>query len=257
MEKVLIVIPARYDSSRLPGKPLVKIKGLEMIKWVSDIADFVCRKNESCSYLVATDDERIVSFCESREIPVMMTSTNCKSGTERCYEAVRKQCPPWILQDLIDTWRKEKAEVLTASVLLGWSEYDQLLAMKKETPYSGTTVLVDRLGYALAFSKQTIPAIRKEDQARDLLPKSPVRRHVGLYAYSGRALESYFSLPPSVYERSYIEGLEQMRFLENGIKMRVVDVDYRGRETTSGVDSPEDVKRVEEILEKYGEFDLS
>ena len=70
-------------------------------------------------------------------------------------------------------------------------------------------------------------------------------------------LESYFSLPPSVYERSYIEGLEQMRFLENGIKMRVVDVDYRGRETTSGVDSPEDVKRVEEILEKYGEFDLS
>lgn len=206
MEKVLIVIPARYGSSRLPGKPLVKIKGIEMIKRVSDIADFVCRKNESCSYLVATDDERIVLFCESREIPVMMTSTNCKSGTERCYEAVRKQdtnpgliinlqgdnptCPPWILQDLIDTWRKEKAEVLTASVLLGWSEYDQLLAMKKETPYSGTTVLVDRLGYALAFSKQTIPAIRKEDQARDLLPKSPVRRHVGLYAYSGRALES-------------------------------------------------------------------
>ena len=121
--------------------------------------------------------------------------------------------------------------------------------MKKETPYSGTTVLVDRQGYDLAFTKQTIPAIRKEDQARDLLPKSPVRRHVGLYAYSGRALESYFSLPPSVYERSYIEGLEQMRFLENG--------DYRGRETISGVDSPEDVYRVEEILEKYGEFDLS
>ena len=119
IEKVLIVIPARYGSSRLPGKPLVKIKGIEMIKRVSDIADFVCRKNESCSYLVATDDERIVSFCESREIPVMMTSTNCKSGTERCYEAARKQdtnpgliinlqgdnptCPPWILQDLIDT----------------------------------------------------------------------------------------------------------------------------------------------------------
>ena len=60
-----------------------------------------------------------------------------------------------------------------------------------------------------------------------------------------------------IRDSSYIEGLEQMRFLENGIKMRVVDVDYRGRETTSGVDSPEDVKRVEEILEKYGEFDLS
>ncbi len=203
----------------------------------------------------------------------MMTSTNCKSGTERCYEAVRKQdtnpgliinlqgdnptCPPWILQDLIDTWRKEKAEVLTASVLLGWSEYDQLLAMKKETPYSGTTVLVDRLGYALASRNKPYPLSVRKIRLGIFCLKSPVRRHVGLYAYSGRALDSYFSLPPSVYERSYIEGLEQMRFLENGIKMRVVDVDYRGRETTSGVDSPEDVKRVEEILEKYGEFDLS
>ena len=141
--------------------------------------------------------------------------------------------------------------------LVGMERIRSITGDEKGNPLFRHDGIGGSLGYALAFSKQTIPAIRKEDQARDLLPKSPVRRHVGLYAYSGRALESYFSLPPSVYERSYIEGLEQMRFLENGIKMRVVDVDYRGRETTSGVDSPEDVKRVEEILEKYGEFDLS
>ena len=97
----------------------------------------------------------------------MMTSTNCKSGTERCYEAVRKQdtnpgliinlqgdnptCPPWILQDLIDTWRKEKADVLTASVLLGWSEYDQLLAMKKGNPLFRHDGIGGSAGICLSF----------------------------------------------------------------------------------------------------------
>ena len=80
---------------------------------------------------------------------------------------------------------------------------------------------------------------------------------MGLYAYSGRAFESYFSLPPSVYERSYIEGLEQMRFLENGIKMRVVDVDYRGRETTSGLIPRKMSNGLRKYLRNYGEFDLS
>ena len=90
MEKVLIVIPARYGS-RPVAKPLVKIQRYRDDKTGLGYSGFCMSQNESCSYLVATDDERIVLFCESREIPVMMTSTNCKSGTERCYEAVRKQ----------------------------------------------------------------------------------------------------------------------------------------------------------------------
>ena len=127
---------------------------------------------------------------------------------------------------------------------------------KRNTPYSGTTVLVDAKGYALAFSKNIIPAIRKPEKARMASLLSPVRRHIGLYAYTREALEAYFNLPESPYEAGMVEGLEQMRFLYHGMKVKIVETDYRGRKSTSGVDSPEDVARVEDILREYGEFDL-
>ncbi len=269
---ILIVIPARYASTRLPGKPLVKIAGVEMIKRVADIADSICRHNEDCHYVVATDDTRITDFCAAAGIPATMTSESCRSGTERCWDAVCRQgqkpdfiinlqgdnplCPPWVIQQLIDTWKACPADVFTPCIHLDWNEYDRLVESKKTTPYSGTTVLVDRDGYALAFSKNTIPAIRKPEKARASMAKSPVRRHVGLYAYTVGALENYFALPESEYEMGSVEGLEQMRFLYNGLRVRMVEVDYRGRKTTSGVDSPEDVARVEAILAEYGEYPL-
>lgn len=269
---ILLVIPARYASTRLPGKPLVKIAGKEMIRRVAEIAASICRHNEDCRYVVATDDERIMTFCRGAEIPAVMTSESCRSGTERCWEAVcscekapdfiinlqgdNPLCPPWVIQDLIDAWRSSEGDVFTPCIHLDWAEYDRLVEAKKTTPYSGTTVLVDKAGYAMAFSKSTIPAIRKPEKARELLPKSPVRRHVGLYAYTREALKTYFELPESDYEKGCVEGLEQMRFLYNGLRVRMVEVDYRGRRTTSGVDSPEDVARVEEILREYGEYEL-
>ncbi len=271
-QSILIVIPARYASTRLPGKPLVRIAGVEMIKRVADIADSICRHNDDCRYVVATDDTRITDFCASAGIPAVMTSESCRSGTERCWDAVCQQpekpafivnlqgdnplCPPWVIQQLIDAWRTCPADVFTPCIHLDWNEYDRLVEAKKTTPYSGTTVLVDKDGYALAFSKSTIPAIRKPEKARETLAKSPVRRHVGLYAYTASALENYFSLPESDYEMGCVEGLEQMRFLYNGLRVKMVEVDYRGRKTTSGVDSPEDVARVEAILAEYGEYPL-
>ena len=270
---ILIVIPARYASTRLPGKPLVKIAGVEMIRRVADIAASICRHNENCRYVVATDDARIVSFCEGAGVPVVMTAESCRSGTERCWDAVCRQesrpdfiinlqgdnplCPPWVIQELIDAWKSTPADVFTPCIHLDWSEYDRLVQAKQSTPFSGTTVLLDQAGYALAFSKNIIPAIRKPEKARELLEKSPVRRHVGLYAYTCHALEEYFRLPESDYERGCVEGLEQMRFLYNGLKIKMVETGYRGRKTTSGVDSPEDVARVEAILKEYGEYDLS
>jgi len=270
MEQILIIIPARYASSRLPGKPLIKIAGTEMIKRVADIASYVCRQNTDCGYTVATDDDRIMQFCEKNSIPAVMTSESCSNGTERCWDVLQRQkltprliinlqgdnplCPPWIIQDVIDEWRNIRADVYTPCVQLNWDEYDKMVEVKKQTPYSGTTVLIDKDGYALAFSKNIIPAIRKPDKAKEKLAESPVRRHIGLYAYTYPTLENYFSDTKSVYEESYIEGLEQMRFLYNGLKVKMVHVDYRGRETTSGVDSSEDLKRVEEIINKYGEL---
>lgn len=271
-QSILIVIPARYASTRLPGKPLVKIAGVEMVRRVADIAASICRHNADCNYVVATDDTRITDFCAKAEIPAVMTSESCRSGTERCWDAVNQQqckpdfiinlqgdnplCPPWVIQQLIDTWKACPADVFTPCIHLDWQEYDRLLESKKSTPYSGTTVLVDHQGYALAFSKSAIPAIRKPEKARETMEKSPVRRHVGLYAYTYTALRTYFNLPESDYEQSCIEGLEQMRFLYNGLKVKMVEVTYRGRKTTSGVDSPEDVARVEAILAEYGEYEL-
>lgn len=273
MKQVLIVIPARYQSSRLPGKPLIKIADIEMVKRVANIAAYLCQKNDACSYVVATDDSRILNFCQKEGIPAVMTSPECKSGTERCWDSVCQQtiapeliinlqgdnplCPPHLIQSIIDNGRSVPADVFTPCVVLSWAEYARLVESKKSTPYSGTTVLVDKSGYALAFSKNIIPAIRDESKAQSRMPTSPVRRHIGLYAYTYNALKTYLELPPSVYEQNCIEGLEQMRFLENEMKIKIIEVDYRGRKTTSGVDSPEDIIRVEKILAEYGEFDLS
>jgi 3-deoxy-manno-octulosonate cytidylyltransferase (CMP-KDO synthetase) len=267
---ILTVIPARYDSSRLPGKPLMKIKGIEMIKRVASIASNVCAENENCAYVVATDDDRIVGFCNDNGINVTCTSKNCRNGTERCRDAVERLnlspklvinlqgdnplCPPWVIQDIIAEWQRVEADVYTPSVRLSWEEYDKLIASKKETPFSGTTVMEDKNGFAIAFSKNIIPAIRKPEKAREILKTSPVIRHIGLYAYTCQTLMEYTDSEESLYEKSYIEGLEQMRFLYNGYKVKLVATDYRGRETSSGVDSVEDVERVEEIIERFGEL---
>lgn len=269
---ILIVIPARYASSRLPGKPLIKIAGIEMIRRVANIAQAICKRNENCSYTVATDDERILDFCHHHDINVVMTSPDCQNGTERCWDAVQNLklnpaliinlqgdnplCPPWIIQDIINEWKDYQADLYTPYVQLDWDEYDTLKKNKETTPYSGTTALIDKNGYALAFSKKIIPAIRKEEKARTLLEKSPILKHIGLYAYTYQTLKDYATEDESIYEQGYIEGLEQMRFLYNGLKIKMVHVDYRGREVPSGVDSPEDLARVEAIIAKYGEYDL-
>ncbi len=270
---ILIVIPARYQSSRLPGKPLAPIAGIPMIKRVADIAASICRQNEQCNYVVATDDTRILDYCALESIPARMTSESCRSGTERCWDVVGQGeeyaadfiinlqgdnplCPPWVIQQLIDSWKSSAGDVYTPYIQLSWDEYDRLLEAKKTTPYSGTCVLINHDNYALAFSKNTIPAVRKPEKAREQLEKSPVRRHIGLYAYTQQALKKYFELTESDYEMGCVEGLEQMRYLYHGMSIKMVPVDYRGRKTSSGVDSPEDIARVEAILAEFGEFSL-
>lgn len=277
MSKVLIVIPARYASTRLPGKPLLNIAGVAMLKRVANVAACVAAKLEDCAYVIATDDERIADFCNAENLPVVMTAQSCQSGTERCWDAVQKSphkpefivnlqgdnplCPPWFLTRLIVDWQQQEktavqhaSQVFTPFVHLSWEELDKLREQKKVTPFSGTTVQINREGYALTFSKIILPAMRKEETLRVQLTKPPVRRHIGLYAYTFDALAQYFSLEAGQYEDP--EGLEQMRFLEHGIPVKMVEVDYRGRTGMSGVDSPEDIARAEAIIAKDGEFEL-
>lgn len=279
MHDIFIVIPARYKSTRLPGKPLELIDGIPLLKRVSWIAEFVCKKNDRCRYSVATDSDKVMDFCLQNDIPCMMTPEACKNGTERCWETVRQLerrpdlvvnlqgdnvlCQAHIIQNLIDAWKASlsdvvaKGDVFTPAALLTWEDLEKMEESKKKTPFSGTTVEVTRTGKAMCFSKKILPDLRKRQDAREAMGDfSPVRRHFGLYAYTYSALEEYQRLPESPYETSYTEGLEQNRFTFNERIVRVIDVDTRGYPTTSGVDSREDIERVEEIVRKHGWFNL-
>jgi 3-deoxy-manno-octulosonate cytidylyltransferase (CMP-KDO synthetase) len=268
MVKTLVVIPARYGSSRFPGKPLAKIAGKEMLLRVVEIAK-KGTQNKDARIVVATEDQRIVDFCKNHNVECLMTSNECKTGSDRVCEAVRKLdvnpefvinlqgdnpvCPPSFISELISEFEKDKsADVVTPCTELSWEALDKLRESKKTTPFSGTTCVADKDGYAMWFSKNIITAIRKEDEMRKSTKNSPVLRHVGLYGYKTDSLMKFKSLDEGVYEK--LEGLEQLRFLENKMKVKLAKVDYGAFEGMSGVDSPEDVQRAEELFKKYGEF---
>ncbi len=268
MVKTLIVIPARYGSTRFPGKPLAKIAGKEMLLRVVEIAKKGTQNTEA-RIVVATEDERIEAFCKSHSIECLMTSDACKTGSDRVCEAVKKLgikpefiinlqgdnpvCPPWFIEKLIEAYESDKTvDLVTPVTELSWEALDKLRESKKTTPFSGTTCVADKNGYALWFSKNIIPAVRKESDLREKSDKSPVLRHIGLYGYKYESLFKFKELEETYYEK--LEGLEQLRFLENGMKIKLAFVDYGAFEGMSGVDSPEDIKRAEALFLKYGEF---
>jgi len=124
---------------------------------------------------------------------------------------------------------------------------------KKTTPYSDTLAVFDeKTGNAFWFSKNIIPVLRKEEKMRAEGAVSPIYRHIGLYGYSRAMIAKYTTLPEGKFEA--FEGLEQLRVLENGYTIRCVPVDYKGRASMSGVDSPEDVGRTEALIAKHGEL---
>lgn len=272
MTKMLICIPARYGSTRLPGKPLVKINGVEMIKRVWVNAQKALKNFPDCAAVVATDDQRIVDFCAQNGIAAVMTPESCPSGTARVLEAVAQMpnqpdfvlnlqgdnplCPPWIIEAMLQAYLSEPdLETVTPVVNLTWEQLDTLRDNKKTTPFSGTTVVMDAGKNAFWFSKNIIPAIRKEEKLREAGKLSPIYRHLGVYGYRLDVLKKIERLPEGFYEK--LEGLEQLRWLENRVRVKCVVVDYRAFEqmsSLSGVDSPEDVARVEKALNACGEF---
>lgn len=267
--KSVIVIPARYASTRLPGKPLEKIAGKEMVLRVWEIAQSAA-KGYDCEVIIATEDSRIKDFAESFGGKCVITSDDCKTGTDRVAETVANLdykpdfilnlqgdaplTPPWFIQGMLEEAKKGiDFDMITPGIELDWGELDKMREDKKITPFSGTSIILDRRNNnAIWFSKNIIPAVRKEEKYRETMERSPVIRHVGLYGYSYDMLMDFAKMPEGYYEK--FEGLEQLRALENGKTIRVVKVDYRGRASSSGVDSPEDVKRTEAIIKEYGEL---
>ena len=254
--KPLIVIPARYASTRFPGKPLAEIGGIAMLTRTAEIA------RQVGDFVIATDDDRIEDFCCERDFPVVMTDPARPSGSDRAKVAadlfdlgadiiVNLQgdapfTPPSYIQACLDALTKDRnADIATPVVPLSWEALDELRQAKKTTPFSGTCTIVGEDGRAHWFSKNIVPAIRKEAAMRQSGDLSPVLQHVGLYAYRREALNRYVTLPPSPYEQ--LEGLEQLRALENGLSITCARVDSHPM-SQAGIDTPEDLARAEACL---------
>lgn len=243
---IIGVIPARFASTRFPGKPLHKIAGKPLIQHVVER----CHKAKSLSeVIVATDDTRIFEvvqdFCR-----VEMTGSNHPSGTDRIAEVVeRTQCDaavniqgdePLIDPAVVDTVSEAlaNAQMSTAATLIrNPAEYDNPNVVK---------VVVNAAGRALYFSRRTIPYVRDaaSRSVAEQLAAFPFLKHLGIYGYRRHTLLRLVQFPVSPLENA--EKLEQLRALNHGIDIAVVRVDYE----SVGVDVPEDVNRVEELLRK-------
>jgi len=242
--KTIGIIPARYASTRFPGKPLVLIAGKPLVQHVVER----CREAQSLEdVIVATDDERIAKV--AREFcTVEMTRTDHPSGTDRIAEvAARLDCDavvnvqgdePLIPTTVIDTVARAliAAEMTTAATpVSNISEYSDPNAVK---------VVVSIEGRALYFSRRTIPFIRDlaEESPEQQLAAFPFLKHLGIYGYRRDTLKRLVEFAPSPLEQ--VERLEQLRALENGIGIAVCKVNY----DAVSVDVPEDVQRVEALL---------
>ena len=261
----LIVVPARYGSSRFPGKPLAEIAGRSMISRVVQVANEAA-KSAKAAVIVATDDDRIKAHVERIGTPCVMTDPSLASGSDRALAAadlfapqadfiVNLQgdapfTPPSHIEAVLRSPARQTADVVTIANQLSWSALDRLRVQKQTTPFSGTTCSRDASGRALWFSKTILPAIRQEPTLREEGAASPVLQHVGLYGYRREALEAFCALSPGHYET--LEGLEQLRFLENGMRIHI-ELSASSEFPSFGIDTLEDLARAEDLIARHGD----
>lgn len=257
---VTIIIPARYASSRYPGKPLVELKGSDGISKSLIRRSWETAKSVGhvTDVFVATDDDRIKTHVEAFGGSVIMTSEACKNGTERCADALQylsstpdlivnlqgdaPLTPNWFVEDLIAHMAEHKdADVATPVLRCDQETLNNFKADRAEGRVGGTTAVFDHNKHALYFSKEVIPYVT-DGATFDIVP---VFHHVGVYAYRLEALREYVSWPVGILEDN--EGLEQLRFMEHGKKVACVEVDARGRVFWE-LNNPIDVARIESVL---------
>ena len=265
---LLIVVPARYGSTRLPGKPLREIAGVPMLLRTARNAQDAADALEQAEVVVATDDARIEAFCAEHALPCVMTSADLATGSDRALAAANALDPDTARIDRIVNLQgdapftpaghitrvarelgRNGADAATAYVQLDWDALDALREHKQTAPFSGTTLIEDADGFAVWFSKAIIPAIRKEEAHR-AEPLSPVKRHIGLYGYRRDVLARFAALPESRYER--LEGLEQLRLLEAGYRMACARVE-RPRISLGGIDTQADIDLAERLIAEHGD----
>jgi len=238
VEKIIAVIPARYQSSRFPGKPLALIAGKPMIQHVYErVRQVECIER----VVVATDDDRILKQVQSFGGEAVLTG-ECGCGTERVYEAVRGNeysivinvqgdeplIRPQMIKELIDTMVKKNVPMATLC--------RELTDREDVINPNIVKVIMDLQGNAVYFSRNPIP------YNRDNIAGVRYFKHIGMYGYRKDFLEQYVHMPKSPLECA--ESLEQLRVLENGYKIAIAETQY----DSIGVDLPEHIKQIEEIL---------
>lgn len=260
----VILIPARYQSSRYPGKPLVELKGASGIgkPLIQRSVEAARRVSGVSGVFVTTDDERIADACAGFGVGVIMTSPECRNGTERCAEALNSLhspdlvvnfqgdallTPPRYVEALIEQMGVDSdALVTTPAMQLRSDEVRALQSEEAAGRVGGTSVVTDNAGRALYFSKRLIPYLPRGALREEM---SPVRFHVGVYAYRPEALERYSAT--AVSELETLEGLEQLRFLAAGLSISVVDVETPSF-TLRELNNPQDVEPIELALTEAG-----
>lgn len=240
--KVLCVIPARYASTRLPGKPLSMIAGKPMIQWVYERASLA---RTPFAVVVATDSELVKKAVEAFGGRAMMTSPDHPSGTDRLAEVAlsypdvdvivnvqgdEPMMPPEVIDKLAAAFEgNDELQMATLKVAMKEEDYANPAAVK---------VVTDLNGYALYFSRSLMPYPRNKPEGYKVF------KHVGIYAYRRAFLLKFAALAPTPLERA--ESLEQLRALENGYKIKVLESDFQG----VGVDTPGDLAAVNELFRK-------
>ena len=242
--KFIAIIPARYASTRFPGKPLALLGGKTVIQRVYEQASAILDE----AY-VATDDERIYQAVEAFGGKAVMTRTDHKSGTDRLEEAASKigtdadviiniqGDEPFIQQSQITTLMQLFDDPTTQIGTLG-KPFESMEAVQNP---NSPKIACDRRGFALYFSRSVIPYVRGQEPAT-WLEHCPYLKHLGVYAYRREVLHEVTQLPQSSLEKA--ESLEQLRWLENGYRIRVGITNVE----TVGIDTPEDLQRAEEFL---------
>jgi 3-deoxy-manno-octulosonate cytidylyltransferase (CMP-KDO synthetase) len=239
--KIAAIIPARYHSTRFEGKPIVKIKGIPMIERVYRQVE-ASGKFLSAHIMVATDDQRIASVVDAFGGNVVMTSPRCSSGSQRLWEVVKNRdfdaviniqgdepiVPGELISALYDEVSSCKYDVVTPAYYS--HSYEDYLSRHV------VKVVVDQDFRALYFSRSPIPFMEKGNF-------TGFYHHIGMYGYLKDSLKSFINIPASPLETR--EKLEQLRFLESGIDIKVIQSQYQ----SVGVDVPEDVEKIERILD--------
>lgn len=246
MTKILGIIPARYASTRLPGKPLLKIGGQTMIQRVYNQ---VKKCNQITETVVATDDELIYDHVKNFGGQVIMTSENHQSGTDRCFEAYQNLNSKYDyvinIQGDEPFIQPEQIDILT-KILTGVTEIATLVKkiVDEKTLFNENSpkVIFNKNYEAIYFSRQTLPFIRGEEK-HNWLSNSAFYKHLGIYGYRTDVLAAITKLPQSTLEIA--EKLEQLRWLENGYKIKVAVSPY----DSMGIDTFEDLQLARKNIE--------